>query len=72
MHNLYQDVSILQEHFVLGLFLVLLVVAGVIALLRLLYAFVCSAPETGMSDSCLTIVLKNKAQEEQAGSYTHL
>ena len=47
----------MPENFILGMFLTLLVVAGIVGMLRLLYAFLCMAPLMGKSKASLSLKL---------------
>lgn len=55
----------MQENMILGLFLLFLIVAGVVGILRLLYVFLNASPETGDSEVSVTIHLKDNAEVEQ-------
>ncbi|MCX7614601.1 MAG: hypothetical protein N2Z65_02450 [Clostridiales bacterium] len=55
----------MQENLILGLFLFFLIVAGVIGIIRFLYAFLNTSPETGDSEINVTIHLKGNAEVEQ-------
>jgi len=54
-----------HESLILGLFLILLVVAGIVGILRLLYGFMSVSPEAGDSEVKVSIHLKGKAEAEQ-------
>ena len=54
----------MHESLILGLFLILLIVAGMVGVLRLLYSFLCAAPETGESEIQVVICLKGDVEAE--------
>ena len=55
----------MQCSLILGLFLILLAVAGIIGVLRILYGFLSASPETGDTEVGVTIYLKGKTEVEQ-------